>query len=69
MLNEYGVSHVFEGLAAQFAALGMSDETTECATFADEERELAGALNRTRAVGPPAPPREPEEHEHDTGKR
>ncbi len=39
MINEHGSSHVFEGLAAQFAALGCAEEAAECRDFAAEERD------------------------------
>jgi hypothetical protein len=39
MVNEYGSSHVFEGLAAQLAALGRTEDAEECRVMAGEERE------------------------------
>ncbi|MCX5746405.1 MAG: ferritin-like domain-containing protein [Proteobacteria bacterium] len=47
MINEHGSSCVFEGLAAQLAALGRVDDAAQCRLFADEEREhgaLCGAV-------------------------
>ncbi len=47
MLNEYGSSFVFDGLAAQLAALGWSADAAEARAFAAEEREhgaLCGAV-------------------------
>jgi hypothetical protein len=48
MVNEYGSSHVFAGLAEQLAALGgRDDEAAQCERFAAEEREhgvLCGAV-------------------------
>ncbi len=47
MVNEYGSSRVFAGLAEQLAALGLADEAAQCRAFADEEREhgaLCGAV-------------------------
>jgi hypothetical protein len=39
MINEYGSSHVFEGLATQLAALGRSVDAEDCRLFAAEERQ------------------------------
>jgi hypothetical protein len=47
MINEYGSSRVFDGLAAQLDALGHADDAAQCRRFADEEREhgaLCGAV-------------------------
>jgi len=64
MINEHGSSHVFEGLANQLDALGMTDAAAQCRGFADEEREhgaLCGAVveaagGSARAdVAPPEP--------------
>jgi hypothetical protein len=47
MINEHGSSHVFEGLAAQLAALGDAEAAEACRGFAAEEREhgaLCGAV-------------------------
>lgn len=47
MVNEYGSSFVFDGLAAQLEALGWASDAAEARTFAAEEREhgaLCGAV-------------------------
>jgi len=47
MINEYGSSYVFDGLAAQLEALDQFEEANEARTFAAEEREhgaLCGAV-------------------------
>lgn len=47
MINEHGSSYVFEQLAVQLAAIGLSDEADEVERFAAEEREhgaLCGAV-------------------------
>lgn len=47
MVNEHGSSRVFDGIAAQLAALDRAAEAAECRRFADEEREhgaLCGAV-------------------------
>jgi hypothetical protein len=47
MVNEHGSARVFEGIAAQLAALGRDEEAAACRRFAEEEREhgaLCGAV-------------------------
>jgi hypothetical protein len=47
MINEHGSSYVFDGLAAQLAALDLAGDAEQCRAFAAEEREhgaLCGAV-------------------------